>query len=638
MALSYVNFKNKVELHLQDSGNTNFAAADLDDPISDACREAGGSVPHVIQVSFTIESRTGTASSTSSGNLVDATKSQFVAGDVGKDVYNTTDKTWARITTFTSTTTVALSKDIMAVNEKYEIYNAGCTQENQVNISDVGDNAEIDHVEYPVGTSRSWELIGNILTVKKTTISDSRVLTSGTQPDTEVIVWFKKRHLISQLTDLAADVNNVAGYSAGATSMAIDGLQATGTIEAGQEFTLANTRGTYTVTADATIAANAATISFFPALESAVANNVVITFTGSTLTPVLEPPVAELAAGLAARSKVMSLYKHAFDAVTAVALTTTAITAVAARITQAIADLASGRVEAAKISAILDTANTELDKIGARLTQATTDVAAGRTEADKVPAIVTTAATAIGLVAARIAQAVTDIASARTAIALGVTAIANAKTEMDLSNAQVDLAVTALSSGNSLINTIPVGGGAPEYMNQAASDVRTAQGFMLSGQGLLQASSGNFNNATANYGAAAREVDAGMARVREAQANLAQANTDMAANRTYIDQAVAQLRLAQGYFQEAQGYVLEANSRMANNASYLQLASGELNAGRVKIEEGNASITKAAMELRMSDNGRNIEAWGRNMIAEAKAKLSRLTPRKYRTSQVYTRA
>lgn len=635
MVQAYTAFRDSVEATLQDTTNVNFSTAELDVCIAQACREAGRYVPHVVKVSFNIESRFGTATSTSSNNLVD-TKSQFLAGDVGKVVYNTTDKTWALIKTYTSSSSVVLSKDIMASGDTYEIYNSGCTQSNQISLSNIDDYLDVERVEYPIGTPRNWEIQGNVLTLKIDYIPDSMVVT-GVQPDTEVIVWFKKRHLISQLTDLAGAVNNAPGYSAGDTSMAINGLQSSGTIEQGQEFTLANVRGTYTVTADATISGNAATISFYPPLESTVANSIVITFTSSTLTPTLEPLVIELAAALAVISECMTLYQQTEAAITAVGLTTVAVAAVAALTAQAGTDLAAGRVEAAKISAILDTANTEIDKIAARLTQVGTDIGAGRTEADKVPTIVSAAGTTISAVAARVTAAVNDITSARTAIALGVTAIVAANTEMGLTDAQVDLAVTALNAGNSLINTVTVGGGASEYMGQASGDVGAAQGFVMSGQGFLQTASADFSNANTDINAAAREVDAGLAKVREAQASLEQANTDMAANRTYIDQASAQLRLAQGYFQEAQGYVMECNTRMADNAAYLGLANGQLNAARAKIQEGQASLTKANSQITIARAGQTLEGYGRNQLREVRLKLSNLVPNKYRTSHVYSR-
>jgi len=455
--LSYTAFRDSVEATVQDSSNVNFSTTELDTFIAQACREAGRYVPHAVRVSFTIESRFGVASSTSASNLVDATKSQFVSGDVGKVVRNITDNTWAVITTYTSATSVVLSNDIMAANENYEIYNAGCTRTNEVSLVNIDDYLDIEKVEYPIGTNRNWEIDGNTLSIKVDYIPDSRVLTSGVQPETEVLVWFKKRHLISQLTDLLGAVNNAPGYAAGSTSMAVNSLQATGTIEAGQEFTIASTRGTYTVTADASIAGNAATISFFPGLESTVAHTTVITFTGSTLTPTLEPLVIELAAALAAASKPMSLYQHAFTAVTAVALATTAIAAIAARITQAITDIASGR-----------TSNTN-------------------------------AATAITL----------------------------ANAEFDLMNPQIDLAVTALSSANGLVNTIPVGGGAAEYMGQASSDVGVGSGYFNSGRQYLLEAASDEQNAATLLSAASHEIQAGTAKMQEANASVQKAGMEL---------------------------------------------------------------------------------------------------------------
>src|SRR4030067_581675 len=137
--LSYTALRDKVESNLQDSGNTNFSTGELDNFISDALREVGQYKPYEVEEVFTIESRTGQATSTSAGNLVDATESQFVSGDVGKVIFNKTDKTWALIKTYTSATTVALSKDIMASGEEYEIYNKGCTSRFQINISDILD-------------------------------------------------------------------------------------------------------------------------------------------------------------------------------------------------------------------------------------------------------------------------------------------------------------------------------------------------------------------------------------------------------------------------------------------------------------------------------------------------------------------
>ena len=66
--------------------------------------------------------RSGVATALSASHLVDTTKNQFATSDVGKTVYNTTDKTTAVITEYTSPSDVTLDTDIMAKDEGYEIY------------------------------------------------------------------------------------------------------------------------------------------------------------------------------------------------------------------------------------------------------------------------------------------------------------------------------------------------------------------------------------------------------------------------------------------------------------------------------------------------------------------------------------
>ncbi len=66
--------------------------------------------------------KSGEATATTASHLIDTTKNQFVASDVGKTVYNTTDKTTAVITEYTSPFDVTLDTDIMAKDEGYEIY------------------------------------------------------------------------------------------------------------------------------------------------------------------------------------------------------------------------------------------------------------------------------------------------------------------------------------------------------------------------------------------------------------------------------------------------------------------------------------------------------------------------------------
>ena len=374
---TYTQIIDAIEVRVRDETNTNFATTELDEEVKDSLIAVSEIFPHERPETYTIESRTGTATSTSSGNLVDATKSQFLSGDVGKIIYNSTKKTWAEIVTFTSSTTVAISKDIMTSGDQYEMYNDECTSRFQINISDIGDYIDIISVEYPKGIRRKWNVIGSILTIAINRVDDSKALT-GTQPFTEVYIWFKIKHKVSQLTDFAGLVDLVAGYSEGDTSMVIDDLQSAGTIEADQEFTIANTRGIYRVTADATIASNEATVSFYPGLESDVDNDVVVTFTQSTLTdPKVETFVINYASALAAIREPMLLYQQANAAITTVGLATTRITAIGAEIILAVADVASGRAETVLAVALLSTASTQFDLMNAQIDLGVTALAEG---------------------------------------------------------------------------------------------------------------------------------------------------------------------------------------------------------------------------------------------------------------------
>ena len=89
-----------------------------------------GGVPVIIfetededrQNEFDSSVKTGTASATSANHLVDATLSPFVAGDVGKKVWNTTDNTYTYITVFNSTSDVTVANDIFILGEGYKVY------------------------------------------------------------------------------------------------------------------------------------------------------------------------------------------------------------------------------------------------------------------------------------------------------------------------------------------------------------------------------------------------------------------------------------------------------------------------------------------------------------------------------------
>jgi len=335
--LSYTSLIDEVEVVLQDSTNATWGATGYTTELPQAVKRALVRVAkykaHVVRVPIAVETRTGTASSTSTSHLVDATNAQFLSTDVGKIVYNSTDKTRAVITAYTSTSDVTLSRDIMASGENYNLYNEGCINEFQINLSDVTDYIKVDRIEYPLGSPRNFEIDGDILTIG---IDSMPYDTADDDVEKHAYVWFAKRHKLSQLTDLIGAVDLPAGYSEGDTSMVIDGLQSSGTIEADQEFTISGLPQVYTVTADATITTNEATVTFYPGLEADIDNDTVVTFTSSTLDWQTEPVVINLSAGEAALNKSVNIIKWVNGASTELAKVTD-------EVAQAIADLDSGR-------------------------------------------------------------------------------------------------------------------------------------------------------------------------------------------------------------------------------------------------------------------------------------------------------
>ncbi len=316
MAKTFATLIDEIERKLEDSGNAIWPAANLGADLEDAFREISEYRPYVRRVSFSIESRTGTATTDTSTALVDTTETQFlstdalVAGTTGmsKVVHNKTNDNWAVATAYVSTSQLTLSWDAFPDgNEDYEMFNKGCTSRFQINMEDVTDwVGPADHgviaVEYPKGQRRNFTIEGDILTVDVNVVSDSKVVEPATA--TEVLVWFETLQRVSQLADLAGTVNGTV--LAGATTFTIAAVgSGTDVIAEDTLFTfyLSTVRGTYKIKYDLTLSSGGGAIVFWPGLESAPADGAIVLFTGSTLNAELERLVVELTAARAAMNK-----------------------------------------------------------------------------------------------------------------------------------------------------------------------------------------------------------------------------------------------------------------------------------------------------------------------------------------------
>ena len=311
MSKSFATLIDEVEQELQDTGNDSFGAPELAIQLEDAIREVSEYEPRIVKYKYNLESRTGTATSTLSTWLVDSAAQFIAAADVHKEIYNSTDKTWAKVISngANSTTQLNLSKDIMASGESFEMFNQDCRNNKQIylgKITDyIGENHGVIAVEYPIGTRRNFKVEGDILEID---IDYDPPDSAGTAPDIEVLVWMKRRHQVTQQTITTLYVDYGSGYSAGDTAILVDydGGTVTGTIKEGTNFTIHETRGDYIVTADATFSSDEVTLQIFPALENDIADDKTIWLLKSSLDSELERIVVELTAARAGISKTVN--------------------------------------------------------------------------------------------------------------------------------------------------------------------------------------------------------------------------------------------------------------------------------------------------------------------------------------------
>lgn len=293
MARSYADITTLILQMLQDTGAATYDSTETGYWIEEELKSVLYP-PHIIDVIFKIESRSGTDGTAVgvTSTLTDASKSQFLTTDPTNEkvIHNIKDNTWAVVLTRTSESVLTLSADIMRSGEQYEIYNKRCRNKKQIYIGDVADYLHIDSiysVEYPIGQNRNWTLYDNVLEILVDRVQDSDP-TKSPLLNVDVLVRFVKPHRLCELTDLAGACTAVEPE--GETTLAVKSLLGGETIEIGDELHIENHRTLYTVTTGKLLAGSGAgngtgDIIVFPGMEAATAINDVITFVKSTLKP-----------------------------------------------------------------------------------------------------------------------------------------------------------------------------------------------------------------------------------------------------------------------------------------------------------------------------------------------------------------
>jgi len=190
------------------TGNTyEFADDELDLHISEALEDISKRRPYGVKEIVYASNKSGTATATTANHLIDTVNAQFVAGDVGKTVYNSTDKTTAKVTEYNSESDLTLDTDIMASGESYTLYCYGGTNGRDLNISSITGliGEKVEKAEYP---TRQWprdkkdvEVFGDIVTLK---------VDSEPADGDEVFLYCHKVHQLTEsASTLTADLEKV---------------------------------------------------------------------------------------------------------------------------------------------------------------------------------------------------------------------------------------------------------------------------------------------------------------------------------------------------------------------------------------------------------------------------------------------
>jgi hypothetical protein len=354
----------------------------------------------------------------------------------------------------------------------------------------------------------------------------------------------------------------------------------------------------------------------------------ILTESESSLTPVLEALLIIGASGIASSSKPMKLYQQANGSVDTLTSSTTALSDMTARLTLAITDIGSARVEVAKVPAIITTSAGIISGMTARIALAITDIADGRVELDKVPAIIDIAHTELDKIAGAITLATSAIATSKTELDKITTEIGSADTALDKIDAEVLQAVTDLDSGRALIAGIDTTNSASKYQGYAQAGVGNANGYLNEASGFFRKATALESESSGYIGNAHGSIATAQTLLSEAIGYIRQGGADREIASGYMASANTEIRTAGELLSQANGYMAQARAEESSGSAMCNLASHEISLANADIGKASAYLRVISSKLSIASAGRTMEAWGNSQKAEFRGKLRRLsTPR-----------
>jgi hypothetical protein len=631
---AFTDIRDDAERILEDSGNALWSETILDGMIRDCLREMSSLVP--LKETETVHARDDSYELDISG-LTDVLWIDYAEWEIDQDPLE-----------FHNVRQITNNRAIMEVEATPSAHADGQLT-GTITFSDsskaISGSGTAFTTELEVGdwikksSSATWHRVAFIADTTNLTLA-TEVATADDGADTadKTDYWHSpvrlhcaKVHRLNEMTTLTGVVNLTAGYANDIKSMVLDTLQSSGTIKKGTKFTISDTDGIYTITADATISSNAATIYFYPGLATNVVNDEVLTFETSTLTEQMERLLAELVAAKATLYWLGRGRTQLTSGIDALDMAAGEIAGMSSEIGQAITDIDTGRTATGLIATSITTANTQFDLETARIAHSLEILARGGVEAEKIGSALADANTALDAVAAQNTLGITDLDSARTELAKADDLVTTSNTPIGKMDAQIELFLSNLMEVTPYINSVHVGDQpAARQMQLAKAFAEAMQAYRAEAAAYIMQAQADESISRSLVNQAMGEFAAAGSKLNEARGFLAEANMNQGAAATFAQLALGEIRAAQEYRQQGLAYLQEGNLGALAGRTYAGIGSAELSVARAEMNQAIAHIRELMGRL---SSARTIMAYrqaANQDLGRVRGELQSLAAPRYR--------